>query len=666
MKLFDIDWANGFLAHLPAWDKVPLAGRGAFLKLKPSGSVKTDFPAATMAVLVEAGFVQAHLGGAKVSVAEDTRAFSRVMRAMDRHRLHDAPSWQAMEAYIRDHFSREERAALLVGHHRAYYAWRDLLTLACSVEWIERFLSAKNSKAWAKGTPSRDEAGFFPKGRVFGKTKKLVRVLVKRRSPPSFSELQAMVPGTSPELFGECILAAHRNLLLFPSLRGEDLEPVIGAWLGIVERMTRAPARKPSEVTPDETFRASFLADDVTSFLVACAAEPLRLRMNDHRLFAKSQKQLEGSLVRLPPWVETVVRRTPPERASTVLKCCRAMKLVHQTEIDGKPFVTASPEAMEWLALSSHERLRSFVDRVKKIDARDVYSRMSGDFAFPPLGYAISLNRRGKFDVPSATVEAFKGIKGSKFISMTQFLVYHAERANPLIETTSKGQRRKIRIGWRNVESTCEELESLWADLLVGYLRLRLVPLGGVELGVDAKGEHCFAVTSVGRYLLGTSDDFDCVEEQACELVVQPNFEVMFMSPSPGAEAEIGRFAERIGSGVGALFKITRESVFAAGGAGLTADGTVESLRRFATKPVPANVEREIRGWFDRCRHLSISSAVLIRCPDPETAARVIAAAGKRKIIPVSDTVLELRDTARKAILLRKLRAQGLFVDLQD
>ena len=55
--------------------------------------------------------------------------------------------------------------------------------------------------------------------------------------------------------------------------------------------------------------------------------------------------------------------------------------------------------------------------------------------------------------------------------------------------------------------------------------------------------------------------------------------------------------------------------------------------------------------------------AVLIRCPDAETSSRV-AAVGGRNVVPVTDTVLELTDAGRKRVLVRKLRAQGVFLEI--
>ena len=99
---------------------------------------------------------------------------------------------------------------------------------------------------------------------------------------------------------------------------------------------------------------------------------------------------------------------------------------------------------------------------------------------------------------------------------------------------------------------------------------------------------------------------------------MQPNFEVTFLGEAPGIEAEIGRFAERHGRQMGALFQITKKSIFAAAAVGMTAESVLEILERVCTREVPGNVRREIQGWFAQCRKVSFESVILIRCADRE------------------------------------------------
>ena len=166
--------------------------------------------------------------------------------------------------------------------------------------------------------------------------------------------------------------------------------------------------------------------------------------------------------------------------------------------------------------------------------------------------------------------------------------------------------------------------------------------------------------------MLGLAEDFDYGHDDDAQghLVVQPNFDVVFLSPSPLAEATLARFAERKGRGVGTLFAITKKSILSAAGSGMTAAQVLDGLERLSAKPIPANVAREIAGWFDQCRRITVRSAVLIHCPDADTAARVVGASGKQAV-PLTDTVVELSDARAKNELLRKLHGLGIFVEGQ-
>ncbi|HET7232613.1 MAG TPA: helicase-associated domain-containing protein, partial [Longimicrobium sp.] len=193
-------------------------------------------------------------------------------------------------------------------------------------------------------------------------------------------------------------------------------------------------------------------------------------------------------------------------------------------------------------------------------------------------------------------------------------------------------------------------------------LQLRLVPLGGARLGETAEGIG-FTLTPAGRYLLGATDEFTHAAPDEGEVVVQPDFEIVFLAPAPRLEAELARFAERTGSGVGALFRITRASVLRAAEQGLSAEQVLKALGRASRTPVPGNVARQVKDWFGGTRRVRIAPAVLVECPDTETAARVTSVAGAQAT-PVTRTILRLGgDVKSVAALVKKLRAKGIFVE---
>ncbi|HEY9594459.1 MAG TPA: helicase-associated domain-containing protein, partial [Spirochaetia bacterium] len=217
--------------------------------------------------------------------------------------------------------------------------------------------------------------------------------------------------------------------------------------------------------------------------------------------------------------------------------------------------------------------------------------------------------------------QSFSSVPETSFIRFADFAEYQAAIGSPLAASASLGG---VATGGRMGESpapghpamhggddlnaplghssglaTEEALEELWKSFLGIFLGRCLLSLGGAEAAVTAEGRPAFRMTDTGRLLLGLPrDGLPDPEETPAELIVQPNYEVVFLSPSPGAEAELGRFCERVGREVGVLFRITRQSIERATRAGMTADSVIATLSQGSKSPLPVNVAQEIRGWM--------------------------------------------------------------------
>ncbi len=89
----------------------------------------------------------------------------------------------------------------------------------------------------------------------------------------------------------------------------------------------------------------------------------------------------------------------------------------------------------------------------------------------------------------------------------------------------------------------------------------RLIPLGGVELGQDSEGRLRFALNKSGRYFLTGVGAVEPAGDPDGTILVQPNFEIVFTHPNPLLEAELAGLAERCGSRVGTLFRLTRDAI---------------------------------------------------------------------------------------------------------
>jgi hypothetical protein len=184
-----------------------------------------------------------------------------------------------------------------------------------------------------------------------------------------------------------------------------------------------------------------------------------------------------------------------------------------------------------------------------------------------------------------------------------------------------------------------------------------------VETTAREDGQIWFRLSSAGKYLFGQTAELAYGESNAeAAIVIQPNFDIVFLHPNLNAEVELSPLAERAGRHVGTLFRLTRRKAILAAAQGTTAEAMLATLAKHSSKPVPANVTEEIRSWFAVCRPLVTRRSVLIEAGDRETALRVQRLLGPRCVV-LKDTLLEWRGTGLDPKLRRKLIEQGLFLD---
>ncbi|MGA2984474.1 MAG: helicase-associated domain-containing protein [Terriglobia bacterium] len=663
MQTLEIDWQQ-FLDALPAFQQLPLEARRLFLeKVRPSQPISSFELGEYLEVLCAAGFLLPGVRGTNASVPPRYRDLCRVMRALYRHRVFDFPSRSTFHAYLVEHFTRGEQGALY-GHGGDYYYGEQKLYLrVASREWLERFLAAPGDRGDNRHHDvGWDRQGAFPL-EVLRATQELVRRLMGPASPVALTELRNLWPEGSPALLSPSLVAGMRYLLFFPALRGIHLEPVLGIWPSITKRLLRPAPKPPGTFTPHQVFEAPFLMDDMASILTACAADPFRIRSDDYALFARAAQGIASALGTLPEWVENQFNLKPSERLEWALAFSKQYEFLKEKGQHGKDLrLEVSEAGRNWLGLPVKDRLKTLLDgllgKVKK--RTELFDYEDGAASLLPYSFGIE-SMKQDHSVRSAMLAVYAGHDADSFMSLEEFLSFHSQQNNPLMVAAQNHPHAMLMIRGAYVPMPDpDELEEAWADLLRAFLRMRLLPLGAAKVGVDGEGATCFTLTEAGRYLVGAQADFR-IEQAAVRIVVQPNFDVVFMGPAPWAEADIGRFAERKGRHMGTLFRITKRSIMAAAAAGLTGEWTFETLRQCCSGELPPNVRREISGWFSQCRRVSLRPAVLIHCPDPETAARVQAVAGS-KVTLIADVILELHDQREQGALLRKLRDSGIFI----
>ena len=108
--------------------------------------------------------------------------------------------------------------------------------------------------------------------------------------------------------------------------------------------------------------------------------------------------------------------------------------------------------------------------------------------------------------------------------------------------------------------------------------------------------------------------------------------------------------------------KITRESVVKAVKNGLKPPEIVARLKHHASNELPANVQRQVQEWSTWVRRVTVSSLIALRCPDRDTADRVMAAM-KRQAQRVNSTLVAVDLTKLSTVERNKLEEHGILVD---
>ena len=319
---------------------------------------------------------------------------------------------------------------------------------------------------------------------------------------------------------------------------------------------------------------------------------------------------------------------------------------------------------MRWLALSAHDRLAELLTKLRRSKESNPDRRYESErhphhfFPFEAPYFTATSGMNLRASLTKAFARARDG-----FVDLAGFLEHatREENAFPHRPTgTARTPRSPFGDDGRDPRDTHR---AVWHEMLAQFLVFRLLHLGGAILGVQSDGTLAFSITGAGGYLLGYCDEFGYGMEQTGDVMIQPNFDVVFMGANPGTEAVIARFAERVGAAPGLAFRITRKSVLAAAEAGTTTAAVIDALTRASTRPVPQNVQREISGWMALVRHAALRPMQVIDCPDEETAARVTALLGS-KVRRLTPTLLEVTagTAAQQAALTKVLRTGGVFL----
>ena len=203
-----------------------------------------------------------------------------------------------------------------------------------------------------------------------------------------------------------------------------------------------------------------------------------------------------------------------------------------------------------------------------------------------------------------------------------------------------------------------------WAAILLPALQGLALPLGFiVERPATSDAGPTICLTPAGRWAVGLADDWQPVPEVVIDrpIIVQADHSIVFLAKAPLLAAEINGFADRqTGSdGIGILFKLSKAACRRAAAEGINATAALAVLTTAASKPVPANVVRELTGWFGQIRQVQAAHVLLITTTDEETATRLMGLKGAVRVGPLA---VSLPGTAKSGELKKQLLKTGILL----
>ena len=374
MKLLDINWVE-FFERVPAWERVSLKTRQWLSKLKPNQGVALETVGDDLEGLLDAEILVLFTDGRRAKIHRKSFELARVIRAMRGCDILKKPDAETLSVYLAEHFTHVQLAGLCPERHSYYYGHDESLARhAMSEAWLREFLALSGIKDARIWEDRRQPNGYGPSQRGAGlpllssaKDLAAAKTVIERfmtwPDPVPFADLTDRFKDMPVPRLAGAVYVGMRYLLLFPAMRFGDITPTLTLWPTISKRLHRAAAAFPASVKPNETFCGAFLMEDMTTTLIAAAAEPLRLRSNDNQLFAKTRKQLESDVGTLPDWVAAIDGCSESCRVDMALRFLEGLGFV-QTKCgrDRKQSVEPTAPSEAWLGMSGKQQLRHILD----------------------------------------------------------------------------------------------------------------------------------------------------------------------------------------------------------------------------------------------------------------------------------------------------------------
>ncbi|HCI81265.1 MAG TPA: hypothetical protein DHW02_16425 [Ktedonobacter sp.] len=230
------------------------------------------------------------------------------------------------------------------------------------------------------------------------------------------------------------------------------------------------------------------------------------------------------------------------------------------------------------------------------------------------------------------------------------------------------------------------ENRAIWdlceGEVYTGILASTLNELGIVSVGYSQSGQageplaeqttnpDVFMVTDLGDKVLKVGAgqaDVSLLEQESSTgnaLVIQPNFELLFLQPDLGTLYKVLPFAQVNQLGLVSRLTLTKASVIRGLTSGKTIEQILATLRDCSQKGLPQNVEYTLLDWVKSYRDVSISQVLLLEVSNEDVIPRLKAMAPLKELVTrqLGPTMLAVQGEVDMAKLRKALEKEGIVV----
>lgn len=496
--------------------------------------------------------------------------------------------------------------------------------------------TGESGQAWEKFWSQADRTDDIPKlftgQQVTACAKRLLARVAGSKSPIPLRELsEELADFHRGGILAKALRSLTNHVLIVLAYDAKSGDLVAGLWPPVRRKLDDpgGAATPPACCKePQESFAHPFFLDDLSAVVLAATAEPLPVKQGKMlELYSAKAKELTRTLTPVPAWVCEGLYQIA-SRVQVAVGAASALGLI---TFKTKNSLSAGTEGSRWLKLDTPERFRAILDKLMARRWKKGWHNSNWNFSQACGKFRTSRLNSDIIPLEDGLSKAFLQLpEDGSPMPLQEFLEFASEHHNPLFSAVGCEGFLLVAVpgtygGWDWKKRETATLGPEVLGELRTFLETRLVPLGAVRLG-NAAGRTTISLTGIGRYYLGAARTLEIPREpEAGRVVVQPNFEIIFLGPNLRAEAELGAFSERTGSGTGALFRLTKASVQSALHRGFEVEQITGTLRNTTGRELPKNVAAELSAWAAARQTYSIRSMEVLECASPEAALHVHA-----------------------------------------